>query len=146
MEDLETICQIAEEVLEELCCGDGFYRYDEEGDRLPAGGCQRADEAEPEVWDYMRFHKRTEDQGMTTGEIIKMSAGTIQAKYLADILPKARNILRRGTAIPHLVVAAEVPDSVLDEILTLLWQGKLLWWGHVREHIRARESTKEGSL
>ena len=70
-EKLSELCAIAEEVLEELCCGDGSSQ------------------------DYMQFHRRPEKQGITVEEIQQMSIGTIQREYLAEILPEARSMVRQ---------------------------------------------------
>lgn len=140
--ELKDLCQIAEEVLEELCCGDGFYDYDVEGNLLDGRqvekGRRMAGEAEPNVWDYIQWARAQE---MTMAEIKRMPIEAIQRKYLTDILPKARNIIRRriGAAAP-----AEVSDGVLDEILALLWQGKLVWWSTLVDHIRQSKNENGG--
>lgn len=109
-EKLGELCAIAEEALEELCCGDGSRR------------------------DYMQFHRRPENQGMTAEKIRQMSIGTIQREYLAEILPEARSVVRQRAS-------STAPDNVLDEIFALLWQGKLIWWSTAAEYIRMQ---KEG--
>lgn len=81
-EKLSELCAIAEEVLEELCCGDGSCR------------------------DYMQFHRRPENEEITAEEIRQMSIGTIQREYLAGILPQARSMVRQraGSTAPDNVL------------------------------------------
>lgn len=81
-EKLSELCAIAEEVLEELCCGDGSCR------------------------DYMQFHRRPENEEITAEEIRQMPIGTIQREYLAEILPQARSMVRQraGSTAPDNVL------------------------------------------
>ena len=59
-----------------------------------------------------------------------MPLDEIKEKYLKDVLPMMRGILRKDTSAfgDLFVVSDEVPDSYLDDLLALRWRENLKLW------------------
>lgn len=58
-----------------------------------------------------------------------LSFKEIKEKYLKEILPMARGIMRKDARLAHgAVVSDEVPDEFLDDILALRWKENSKLW------------------
>lgn len=77
--------------------------------------------------DYLNFQENEELRQIGFSDALYMPLEEIREKYLKDVLPVARGILRNDTmAFGYLfVVSDEVPDSYLDDLLALRWRENL---------------------
>ena len=145
--DLEDLHYIAEEVLIRL--RHDLYWYDDEGEDVFSGltGKEReqailhALARQEELGDrhYLDFQGNRELQRLTFHDALEMPLETIREKYLDYVLPKARNILRKGTLVYGVTVSDEVPDRYLDDLLALRWrENRKLWtmqWDHQKRRM-----------
>ncbi len=79
---------------------------------------------------FLDFRENEELQKISFSEALYMPLETIKEKYLKDVLPKARGIMRKGTMTilcPY-AVSDELPDSFLDDLLALRWRENLKLW------------------
>lgn len=130
--DQEALYFIAEEVIVNLRY-QGYW-YDEEGNRIleKLSEEERRAALENQVkglgTDYLSFRENEELHQISFGEALEMPLSGIKETYLKDVLPKARNILRKGSMQYGYVVSDEVPDSYLDDLLALRWRENLKLW------------------
>jgi len=140
--DQEELHFVAEEVLVKL--RHALYSYDDSGERAfenlreeerAAAMCQAIEKQERlGNEDYLNFPENEELRRITFSEALEMPLAVIKETYLKDVLPKARNIMRKGTMVFLYEVSEEVPDRYLDDLLALRWRENLkLWavqWAH----------------
>lgn len=132
--DLEDLHFVAEDVITGLRFN-RFY-FDGEGnyimDKIPK-------ETWPKIFekarvnaktDYLNFLENEELHLITFSEAVHMPLDEIREKYLKEILPLARGILRKDTSAfgDCFVVSDEVPGSYLDDLLALRWKENLKLW------------------
>lgn len=134
--DQEELHDIAEEVI--IALRYHYFEYDDGGNNL-LNACESREERlamleetqkaqdERSLTDYLDFDENEHLHEISFSEALEMSLETIKDKYLKDVLPKARGILRKGSMpaiYPH-VVSGEVPDSYLDDLFALRWRENL---------------------
>ena len=80
--------------------------------------------------DYLNFRENEELHRLTFHDAVRMLLDEIKEKYLKDVLPVTRGILRKDTSAfaDCFVVSDEVPDSHLDDLLALRWRENLKLW------------------
>lgn len=80
--------------------------------------------------DYLNFRENEELHQISFREALYMPLDEIKEKYLKDVLPMMRGILRKDTSAfgDLFVVSDEVPDSYLDDLLALRWRENLKLW------------------
>lgn len=80
--------------------------------------------------DYLNFRENEELHQISFDDAVYMPLQEIKEKYLKDVLPVARGILRKDTSAfgDCFVVSDEVPDSYLDDLLALRWRENLKLW------------------
>ncbi len=93
--------------------------------------------------DYLNFPDNETLHRITFSEALEMPLTTIKETYLREVLPKARNIMRKGTMVFLYEVSEEVPDSYLDDLLALRWRENLKLWTMQWEH--GQERREEGT-
>ncbi len=140
--DQEELHYVAEEVIVNL--RHELYWYDDNGKRAFEGlrGEKRsaalfqALEKQGQLGDgdYLNFPENERLRQITFSEALEMPLTTIKEKYLKDVLPKARNIMRKGTMVFQYEVSEEIPDSYLDDLLALRWRENLKLWTMQWEH------------
>lgn len=129
----EEINNLAEDVIVGLRFS--RYQYDAEG---KDGLCNlSADEVQAKImyqvknaeFDYLNFAENKELRSLSLFSAVYMPLQEIKEKYLYDILPMARGIMRNDPRLEHgVVVSDEVPDEVLDNFLALRWKENLKLW------------------
>ena len=141
--DLEDLHFVAEDVITGLRFN--RYYFDDEGnyimDRIPKETWHEIFEKEraSAKTNYLNFLENEELHQITFHDAVHMPLDEIKEKYLKDILPVARGILRKDTSAfgDFFVVSDEVPDSYIDDLLALRWKENLkLWtmqWDKVKE-------------
>ncbi len=134
--DQEEMHFIAEEVIVNL--RHELYCYDDDGKRAFEG--LRKEERAAAMYqaikkqeslgseDYLNFPDNEILHRITFSEALEMPLTTIKETYLREVLPKARNIMRKGTMVFQYEVSEEIPDSYLDDLLTLRWRENLKLW------------------
>jgi len=140
--DQEELHYVAEEVIVRL--RHELYWYDDNGKRAFEGlrGEERAAamfqalEKQDQLGDenYLNFPENERLRQITFSEALGMPLRTINETYLKDVLPKARNIMRKGTMVFQYEVSEEIPDSYLDDLLALRWRENLKLWTMQWEH------------
>lgn len=80
--------------------------------------------------DYLNFHENKELYQISFHDALYMPLEEIKEKFLKDVLPVARGILRKDTMAFGccFVISNEVPDSYLDDLLALRWRENLKIW------------------
>ena len=80
--------------------------------------------------DYLNFDENEELHQRSFHDALYMPLEEIKEKYLKDVLPVARGILRKGTSsfCYPFVVSDEVLDSYIDDLLALRWRENLKIW------------------
>jgi len=143
--DQEELHYVAEEVIVGL--RHVLYWYDDDGNsaleglqgEARAAAMFQALEKQEQLGDedYLNIPENERLRQLTFSDALEMPLRTIKEKFLKDVLPKARNIMRKGTMVYDCVVPEEVPDSYLDDLLALRWRENLkLWtmqWAHSQE-------------
>lgn len=134
--DQEDLHYNAEELL--LYLRSHFYWYDAEGDNIFLGlPEEERDAALTEAFrrqealgdrNYLDIPENHELRKITFFDAMHMPLEEIKEKYLKFFLPKARNMLRKGSPFYFGVVSDEVPDSYLDDLLALRWRENLKLW------------------
>lgn len=156
--DQEDLHCLAEEVLIQL--RHSIYLYDNDGNEVLDGLTGSAREEAllqalarlEELGDrhYLDFRENGELQRLTFSDALEMPLKTIREKYLSYVLPKARNIMRKGTMVYGVAVSGEVPDSYLDDLLALRRRENLkLWtmqWDHDPSLMRKGNGGEEEAL
>lgn len=137
--DQEDLHYVVEELI--IALRYDYFMYDDEGNYLP-DACQSRKERtaalermvkmqdERSHTDSLNFRENEELQKISFPEALEMPLETIKEKYLKDVLPKARGIMRKGAMIniyPY-AVSDELPDSFLDDLLALRWRENLKLW------------------
>ena len=130
----EELHNVAEEVIVSL----RYYRYyfDDEGNYIMD---QLSKEERLAVFekrdanakkDYLNFAENEELHQLSFSNALYMPLEEIKGKYLKDVLPVARGILRKDTSTfcYFFVVSDEVPDSYIDDLLALRWRENLKIW------------------
>ncbi len=151
--DQEELHYIAEELI--IALRYDYFRYDDEGNNL-LDACQ-SEEERSALWErmldmrdefphnsFLDFRDNEELQKISFSEALEMPLETIKEKYLKDVLPKARGIMRKGTMIniyPY-EVSDELPDSFLDDLLALRWRENLKLWTIQWEQDKERSGEK----
>lgn len=79
---------------------------------------------------YLNFRENEELHQLSFHDALYMPLEEIKEKYLKDVLPVARGILRKDTMAFGccFVVSDEVPYSYLDDLLALRWRENLKIW------------------
>ncbi len=111
--DLRKLCELAEEVMEALCTAE-------------------------ESWNYISIARDRDFRRNGLPELEEMPVGDIKNKYLSGFLPKARDALRKD-----MDPGSALPDSLLDEIFTLTWLGKVRWWASLCEFVEKHEEGED---
>ena len=132
--DLEDLHFVAEDVITGLRFN--RYYFDDEGnyimDRIPKETWHEIFEKEraSAKTNYLNFLENEELHQITFHDAVHMPLDEIKEKYLKDILPVARGILRKDTSAfgDFFVVSDEVPDSYIDDLLALRWKENLKLW------------------
>lgn len=137
--DQEELHYIAEELI--IALRYDYFRYDDEGNYL-LDAYQSSEERtaaleqmlkmqdERSHTDSLNFGENEQLRGISLSQALEMPLETIKEKYLKDVLPKARGILRKGSMLnifPY-AVSDELPDSFLDDLLALRWRENLKLW------------------
>ncbi len=149
--DQEELHYIAEEVIVHL--RHELYWYDDNGKRAFEGlrgeersaALSQALEKQNQLGDkdYLDFPENERLRQITFSEALKIPLTTIKEKYLKDVLPKARNIMRKRSMVFQYEVSEEIPDSYLDDFLALRWRENLKLWTMQWEH--GQERREEGT-
>lgn len=144
--DQEELHYVAEEVIVNLRYE--LYWYDDNGKRAFEGlrgeertaALIRAAEEQDSLGDedHLNFPENERLRQITFSEALEMPLTTIKEIYLKDVLPKARNIMRKGTMVFQYEVSEEIPDSYLDDLLALRWRENLKLWTMQWEHGQGR--------
>lgn len=113
--ELKILCELAEEVMEALC-------------------------AAGERWNYMSLTGDKAFRQNVLPKLQELPIESVKSEYLSDFLPKARSALRKGTVNPDFTLPDKIPDSLLDEIFTLTWLGKVSRWASLREIVEGNNS------
>lgn len=132
--DQEDLHNVAETVIVDLRYR--RYYFDDEGNYIMD---QLSKEEREEAFekhdanarkDYLNFRANEELHQLSFRDAFYMPLEDIKEKYLKDVLPVARGILRKDTRdFGYLfVVSDEVPDSYLDDLLALRWRENLKLW------------------
>lgn len=132
--DQEDLHNVAEDVIVGLRYN--RYYFDDEGNYIMA---QLSEEERHAVFekcsenakkDYLNFRENEHLHQLSFHDALYMPLEEIKEKYLKDVLPVARGILRKDTTDfgCHFVVSDEVPDSYLDDLLALRWRENLKIW------------------
>ena len=132
--DLEDLHFVAEDVITGLRFN--RYYFDDEGnyimDRIPKETWHEIFEKEraSAKTNYLNFLENEELHQITFHDAVHMPLDEIKEKYLKDILPVARGILRKDTSAfgDFFVVSDEVPDRYIDDLLALRWRENLKLW------------------
>ena len=132
--DLEDLHFVAEDVITGLRFN--RYYFDDGGnyimDRIPKEAWHEIFEKEraSAKTNYLNFLENEELHQITFHDAVHMPLDEIKEKYLKDILPVARGILRKDTSAfgDFFVVSDEVPDSYIDDLLALRWKENLKLW------------------
>ena len=143
--DQEDLHDVAEDVIVGL--RHKRYYFDDEGNYI-------MDKLPREEWhsvfdkctanaksDYLNFRENEELHQISFQDALYMPLEEIKEKYLKDILPVARGILRKDTSAfaDCFVVSDEVPDSYLDDLLALRWRENLKLWTIQWDQDKARD-------
>lgn len=140
-------------VIEDVIVGLRYNRYyfDDEGNYI----MDQVSEEEKHVifekcvsngkTDYLNFRENPELRQISFHDAVYMPLQEIKEKYLKDVLPVARGILRKDTSAfgDFFVVSEEVPDSYLDDLLALRWRENLKLWTMQWEHEEARKEENQ---
>ena len=132
--DQEELHDVAEEVIVSLRYR--RYYFDSEGNYIMD---QLSKEERQAVFercdanaqkDYLNFDENEELHQLSFHDALHMSLEEIKEKYLKDVLPVARGILRKDTRdfCYNFVISDEVPDSYIDDLLALRWRENLKIW------------------
>lgn len=80
--------------------------------------------------DSLNFRENEELQQISFRDALYLPLDEIKEKYLKDVLPVMRGILRKDTSAfgDFFVVSDEVPDSYLDDLIALRWRENLKLW------------------
>ena len=137
-------------VIEDVIVGLRFKRYyfDDEGNYI----MDRVSEEEKHMifekcvsngkTDYLNFRENPELRQISFQDAVYMPLQEIKEKYLKDVLPVARGILRKDTSAfgdCFVVSSDEVPDSYLDDLLALRWRENLKLWTMQWEREKERQ-------
>lgn len=132
--DREELHNVAEDVIVGLrYCR---HRYDDEGNYIMHQLSKKERLALFEKFDaiakkdYLNFDENEDLHQLSFHDARYMPLEEIKEKYLKDVLPVARGILRKDTTdFGYLfVVSDEVPDSYIDDLLALRWRENLKIW------------------
>lgn len=77
---------------------------------------------------YLNFRENEELRKISFSDACNMSLQEIKNKYLASILGKAKNIMRKGTLHPYDIPSPNIPDEYLEDLFALLWREDLKIW------------------
>ena len=78
---------------------------------------------------YCNFAENEEIRNITFKEAVNLPLQAVKEKYLRDVLPLARGILRKDSRMDYgAVVSDEVEDEFLDNLLVLRWKENLKLW------------------
>lgn len=94
--------------------------------------------------DYLNFRENEELHQFSFHDALYMPLDEIKEKYLKDVLPVARGILRKDTSAfaDSFVVSDDVPDSYLDDLLALRWRENLKLWTMQWDKTMQQEDTE----
>ena len=132
--DQEELHDVAEEVIVSLrYCR---YYFDNEGnyimDRLSEEERHAVFEKSHATAksDFLNFRENEQLHQLSFHDALYMPLEEIKEKYLKDVLPVVRGILRKDTMDfgCRFVVSDEVLDSYLDDLLALRWRENLKLW------------------
>lgn len=132
--DQESLHNVAEDVIIGLRYT--RYRYDNEGNFIRHRFSEEELNAAMQTQmknstnDYLNFLENEQLHQLRFRDALHMPLEEIKEKYLKDVLPVARGILRKDTSDfgYFFVVSDEVPDSFLDDLLALRWKENLKLW------------------
>lgn len=146
--DQEDLHNVAEDVI----VGLRYHRYyfDDEGNYIMRQLSEKERHAVYEKCganaknDYLNFDENEELHQLSFHDALYMPLEEIKEKYLKDVLPVARGILRKDTTDfgYFFVVSDEVPDSYIDDLLALRWRENLKIW--TIQWDRDKRKDKEG--
>lgn len=131
--DFEELNNLAEDVITNLRFS--RYQYDDNGNDAITG--LSYDEVQKRIQfqieneknDYLNFKENDELKNISFYDAVYMPHQEVKEKYLKDILPIARGVMRKDPRMNHgAVVSDEVADDVLDNFLVLRWKENLKLW------------------
>lgn len=76
-------------------------------------------------YDWLDFKRNEILRSFSFNDCLYMDIEQIKTKYLANILKKARNIMRKDHTICGMIVSDEVDDEYLDNLLAIRWRENL---------------------
>lgn len=111
------------------------YQYDENGndiisdltmDEVKERIVQQVENAK---YDYLNFAQNEELRTFSLQDAFGLTLQTIRDKYLKNVLPIARSIMRKDPRLEHgAVVSDDISDDILDFWLALRWKENLKLW------------------
>lgn len=131
LSDIKSLDYLAEEILHYMRFS-GFS-YDENGELLSL----KRDEMRARFDEYantiheniLEFRECTVFKELSIHEFCILTVEDIQEKYLAEILPKACNMMRKQACVyVNAELSPEITDDYLKDLFTIRWRDNAMMW------------------